>query len=710
MASIKILSAQLGEDGKYKVVVESGGKKHDTNDAKGADPSWGEKFDFKEVGKIDITVKKDGKPFAKGSVTPGDGKQDHDIALDNGTKMKVTTTVGVSDDAKDDKKEKKDAKKEGEGDKGGDGGEQKAEDTVLDDVHGKALLVGINYVGQEQVELETAVPSVHTLKGSLRTEGFEGPIRLLADDGYIDGMPTRHNIEDGLNWLLDGIRTGDGIILYFSGRLRREANGTIGLCPADHQQFGTINSKEIISKIQWKLPQAARCLILIDAPGGGSISPPHQPLLPFRVSFPESDMANYSPPPPPDSLSTAGDIVVVSASSVPDVEMAAGDLGSAVTAALQALRGTAETPLDEAGRLFKKRVSSRFPNLLDPLLSGDGGGYVSQDFAAWIEKPIQDLQAELQAFGIAAQRAGPLQNIAQQIFRDKPELISTKSPPSLLSLITTMQQSYSAQGVSIVCESDNRVDQEAPFLPAAGWSDSVKNIDEGSVPRLTPRSHGIPGQSPQTDHASSPHHHQSLGTWQSFIGYISTGGDILGSPRLMTVQDAIALARRYPECKGFSFRGQVPNPMDKVWIYFKDKWDLHGGGWTSYKSPDALMALDYPQQQMRYDSYSPGRIRTTNGIDPWHRQRLVNFYNHYNPSKLPSVVVTLLEYRGHEDTLFNTLIQKYGPEPPDTMAQPLPSGWRLVESTQGDLFYKHTDGRKQWEKPYGPIHPGGYYS
>ena len=40
------------------------------------------------------------------------------------------------------------------------------------------------------------------------------------------------------------------------------------------------------------------------------------------------------------------------------------------------------------------------------------------------------------------------------------------------------------------------------------------------------------------------------------------------------------------------------------------------------------------------------------------------------------------------------------------MSQPLAEGWRLVESPQGDLFYKHADGRKQWERPYGTPYTG----
>eukprot|EP01065_Artemidia_motanka_P009215 TRINITY_DN14708_c0_g1_i4.p1 TRINITY_DN14708_c0_g1~~TRINITY_DN14708_c0_g1_i4.p1 ORF type:complete len:550 (+),score=192.95 TRINITY_DN14708_c0_g1_i4:61-1650(+) len=81
------------------------------------------------------------------------------------------------------------------------------------------------------------------------------------------------------------------------------------------------------------------------------------------------------------------------------------------------------------------------------------------------------------------------------------------------------------------------------------------------------------------------------------------------------------------------------------------------------------------------------------------RLRLMSFYQYYNPAKLPSVARCLREYRGHEEKLFGVLVRKYGPEPPDQLAGPLLPGWRLVESSSGDCFYLHDDGRKQWERP-----------
>eukprot|EP01064_Diplonema_japonicum_P038798 TRINITY_DN9528_c0_g2_i1.p1 TRINITY_DN9528_c0_g2~~TRINITY_DN9528_c0_g2_i1.p1 ORF type:complete len:526 (+),score=32.63 TRINITY_DN9528_c0_g2_i1:42-1580(+) len=109
---------------------------------------------------------------------------------------------------------------------------------------------------------------------------------------------------------------------------------------------------------------------------------------------------------------------------------------------------------------------------------------------------------------------------------------------------------------------------------------------------------------------------------------------------------------------------------------------------------------DVPQQQ--YDNFGTPDINMSPQQEAdrfyHYRKRLCRFYQVYNPSKLPSVSSCLKEYKGYEEDLMAALVRRYGPEPePDN--EPLPYGWRLVESTRGDLFYIHTDGRKQWQKP-----------
>eukprot|EP01059_Diplonema_ambulator_P013863 TRINITY_DN2455_c0_g1_i1.p1 TRINITY_DN2455_c0_g1~~TRINITY_DN2455_c0_g1_i1.p1 ORF type:complete len:405 (+),score=50.67 TRINITY_DN2455_c0_g1_i1:1878-3092(+) len=118
---------------------------------------------------------------------------------------------------------------------------------------------------------------------------------------------------------------------------------------------------------------------------------------------------------------------------------------------------------------------------------------------------------------------------------------------------------------------------------------------------------------------------------------------------------------------------------------------------SPYMSPDRY---DLPQQP--YDSFggAPANMSPQQEADRFYhfRKRLSRFYQVYNPSKLPSVASCLKEYKGYEEDLMAALVRRYGPEPePDDGS--LPYGWRLVESTRGDIFYIHTDGRKQWQRP-----------
>eukprot|EP01059_Diplonema_ambulator_P017862 TRINITY_DN2996_c0_g1_i4.p1 TRINITY_DN2996_c0_g1~~TRINITY_DN2996_c0_g1_i4.p1 ORF type:complete len:374 (+),score=60.83 TRINITY_DN2996_c0_g1_i4:69-1124(+) len=76
---------------------------------------------------------------------------------------------------------------------------------------------------------------------------------------------------------------------------------------------------------------------------------------------------------------------------------------------------------------------------------------------------------------------------------------------------------------------------------------------------------------------------------------------------------------------------------------------------TSLKDGEPAIATQQPPISSPIDHESQMR----------YKRRLMNFYQKYNPSKLPSVTSCLQEYRGHEERLFQALVEKYGPEPPD---------------------------------------------
>mmetsp|Transcript_17114 Transcript_17114/g.47444 ORF Transcript_17114/g.47444 Transcript_17114/m.47444 type:complete len:420 (-) Transcript_17114:192-1451(-) len=78
-------------------------------------------------------------------------------------------------------------------------------------------------------------------------------------------------------------------------------------------------------------------------------------------------------------------------------------------------------------------------------------------------------------------------------------------------------------------------------------------------------------------------------------GFISSGQNILEES--VTVEEAKVKCGTLPACKGFTFEGAgaagQPKENETVHVYFKDKWDLWGTGWTSYRrEPQAGSRLE----------------------------------------------------------------------------------------------------------------------
>ena len=203
-----------------------------------------------------------------------------------------------------------------------------------------------------------------------------------------------------------------------------------------------------------------------------------------------------------------------------------------------------------------------------------------------------------------------------------------------------------------------------------------------STPALPPQPIARPSQNPDWDGSGA----DSAMTFAP--GFISAGGDILCSPRYMTLSEAKRLCLETPQCLGFSYEGIIKNPSTPVWVYFKDKLDVHSGKWCTFMKAGAASRKQSPVR-----SSSP----PTSGLFAT-KYRLIKFYNHYNPAKLPSVTLIMQQYAGREAELFKKLTSSYGPEP-EGEDPPLPLGWTQVQSPFGDVFYKHHDGRKQWHLP-----------
>eukprot|EP01060_Flectonema_neradi_P016050 TRINITY_DN22658_c0_g1_i1.p1 TRINITY_DN22658_c0_g1~~TRINITY_DN22658_c0_g1_i1.p1 ORF type:complete len:319 (+),score=79.84 TRINITY_DN22658_c0_g1_i1:70-957(+) len=81
------------------------------------------------------------------------------------------------------------------------------------------------------------------------------------------------------------------------------------------------------------------------------------------------------------------------------------------------------------------------------------------------------------------------------------------------------------------------------------------------------------------------------------------------------------------------------------------------------------------------------------------QERLANFYEKHNPSKLSCVRNTVQQYEGREEELFTILITKYGPEPPPNK-DPLPGNWARTKNSRGDIFYvNNITNQRRWDRP-----------
>ncbi len=79
----------------------------------------------------------------------------------------------------------------------------------------RALLIGINYFKQKG-ELRGCINDVKNVEKFLRNGYQFHDIRILTDD-QTNNQPTKQNILDGFQWLIQGAQPGDSLFLHYSG-------------------------------------------------------------------------------------------------------------------------------------------------------------------------------------------------------------------------------------------------------------------------------------------------------------------------------------------------------------------------------------------------------------------------------------------------------------------------------------------------------------
>lgn len=141
----------------------------------------------------------------------------------------------------------------------------------------KALFVGINYVGQ-QGELRGCHNDVAIMKEMVLKQGYdESEMKVLMDDGKSEG-PTRTNIANALQWLVEGAKAGDSLFFHYSGHGGQvkddngdEADGLDEtLIPVDYQSAGQIRDDELYTRLCSTLPKGCVLTVLLDCCHSGT--------------------------------------------------------------------------------------------------------------------------------------------------------------------------------------------------------------------------------------------------------------------------------------------------------------------------------------------------------------------------------------------------------------------------------------------------------
>jgi hypothetical protein len=140
----------------------------------------------------------------------------------------------------------------------------------------RALLIGINYVGQ-QGELRGCHNDVETMGQYVATQGFDD-VKVLLDDGICES-PTFDAIVSGFAWLTDGAAEGDSLFLHYSGHGGSvpDASGDERdgrdetLVPLDFKTKGQITDDLVLSNLVLAVPKGAMLTAVIDACHSGTV-------------------------------------------------------------------------------------------------------------------------------------------------------------------------------------------------------------------------------------------------------------------------------------------------------------------------------------------------------------------------------------------------------------------------------------------------------
>ncbi|KAL9272092.1 Metacaspase-1-like protein [Drosera capensis] len=145
----------------------------------------------------------------------------------------------------------------------------------------RALICGVSY-NKQKYELKGTINDVYRMINFLHCF-YSFPrdgIRVLAEVVKFGVLPpTRENLEEGLQWLVDGCKTGDSLVFYFSGHGLRQRDFVYDeldgfdetICPVDFATKGMILDNDINAMIVKPLREGVKLHAIIDACHSGTV-------------------------------------------------------------------------------------------------------------------------------------------------------------------------------------------------------------------------------------------------------------------------------------------------------------------------------------------------------------------------------------------------------------------------------------------------------
>lgn len=136
----------------------------------------------------------------------------------------------------------------------------------------RALLVGINYYGQEY-ELSGCINDVKAAKKFLKKHGYKDEnILCVIDDGH-HKAPTFLNLIQAFRWFVRDTKSGDSLYFHFSGHgsYVPDENGDEvdgqdeTLLPLDYETKGAITDDVLLKELVLPLPEGVQLTCFVDA-------------------------------------------------------------------------------------------------------------------------------------------------------------------------------------------------------------------------------------------------------------------------------------------------------------------------------------------------------------------------------------------------------------------------------------------------------------